>query len=131
MKKVLFPLLMVVMGLQAYSQSPGKFLNLCPSYPVVIGTITTDSFQYTHSGLELCDIPQDSLPVYEIGRIYDKTVDYTEAGLGFYVKADSLHSNNVSYSISVDSLPIGPIEFNRTTGRQQDVCLPSSPFRQS
>lgn len=117
MKKVLFPLLMVVMGLQAYSQSPGKFLNLCPSYPVVIGTITTDSFQYTHSGLELCDIPQDSLPVYEIGRIYDKTVDYTEAGLGFYIKADSLHSNNVSYSISVDSLPIGPIEFNRTTGR--------------
>ena len=77
----------------------------------------TDSFQYTHNGLELCDIIQDSLPVYEIGSIYDKTVDYTESGLGFYVKADSLHSNNVRYSISVDSLPTGPIEFNGTTGR--------------
>ena len=117
MKKVLFPLLMVVMGLQAYSQSPGRYLNLRPSYPVAIGNAATDSFQYTNSGLDICDIIQDSLPVYEIGSIYNKTVDYTESGIGFYVKADSLHSRNVHYSIAVDSLPTGPIEFNRRTGR--------------
>ena len=117
MKRVLLTLLVVVMGLQAYSQSPGRYLNLRPVYPVAIGNVTTDSFQYSHSGLDLCDIIQDSLPVYEIGSIFDKIVDYTEAGLGFYVKADSLHSSSISYSISVDSLPTGPIEFNGTTGR--------------
>ena len=117
MKKVLFPLLMVVMGLQAYSQSPGRLVNLRSSYPIAVGSFFTDSFQYTHSSLDLCDIIQDSLPVYEIGYIYDKNVDYTEAGIGFYVKADSLHSPNVRYCMSVDSLPTGPIDFNSITGR--------------
>ena len=117
MKRVLLTLLAVVMGLTAYSQSPGRSLTLHPSYPITIGTTVTDSFQYTHHGIDLCDIIQDSLPIYEIGSIYDKTVDYTESGLGFYVKADSLHSDHVTYSIYVDSLPTGPIEFNGTTGR--------------
>ena len=117
MKKVLFLLLVVVMGLQAYSQSPNRFINLRSAYPIAIGSVATDSFRYANSGMEFCDIIQDSLPVYEIGSIYDKSVDYTESGIGFYVKADTLHSNRVSYSISVDSLPLGPIEFNGTTGR--------------
>lgn len=117
MKRVLLTLLTVVMGLQAYSQSPGRWVTLRPSYPVAVGSVTTDSLQYTHSGLDMCDIIQDSLPVYEIGYIYDKNVDYTESGIGFYVKADSLHSPNVRYSMSVDSLPTGPIEFNANTGR--------------
>ena len=89
MKRVLLTLLVVVMGLSAYSQSPGRNISLRPAYSIAIGNITADSFQYTHSGLDLCDIIQDQLPVYEIGYIYDKTVDYTESGLGFYVKADS------------------------------------------
>ncbi len=118
MKKVLFPLLMVVMGLQAYSQSPGRLVNLRPSYPIAVGSFFTDSFQYTHNGLDLCDIIQDSLPVYEIGHIFEQTVQYTEDGHGFYVKADSLHSNHVTYSYTVlDTLSRGPMEFNPTTGR--------------
>ena len=108
---------MVVIGLQAYSQSPDRIVSLRPSYPIAIKTTVTDSFRYANNGLDLCDIIQDSLPIYEIGSIYDKTVDYTETGIGFYVKADTLHSNNVSFSITVDSLPAGPIEFNSTTGR--------------
>ena len=120
MKKIVLLIVLSLIGigvLPSYAQSPKRFVNFTPAYPLAIGNVATDSFQYTHSGLDLCDIIQDSLPVYEIGSIYDKTVDYTESGIGFYVKADSLHSDNVSYSISVDSLPTGPIEFNSTTGR--------------
>ena len=117
MKKVLFPLLMVVMGLQAYSQSPDRIVNLRSSYPIAVGSFFTDSFQYTHNGLDLCDIIQDSLPVYEIGHIFDQTVQYTEDGHGFYVKADSLHSPQVEYGYETDSTPRGPIEFNPTSGR--------------
>lgn len=117
MKKVLLTLLVVVMGLTAFSQSQSRIITLHPAYPIAIGETATDSLTYSNSGIYVYDIIQDNLPTYEIGYIYDKTVDYTEAGLGFYVKADSLHSNNVVYSISVDSLPIGPIEFNGNTGR--------------
>ena len=117
MKKVLLTLLVVVMGLTAFSQSQSRIITLHPAYPIAIGETATDSLTYSNSGIYVYDIIQDNLPTYEIGYVYDKTVDYTEAGLGFYVKADSLHSNNVVYSISVDSLPIGPIEFNGNTGR--------------
>lgn len=118
MKRVLLTLLVVVMGLQAFSQSPSRNITLRPAYPVAIGNTTTDSFQCTHSGLDLCDIIQDSLPVYEIGHIFDQTVQYTESGHGFYIKADSLHAHHVTYSCEVmDTLLRGPIEFNPNTGR--------------
>lgn len=117
MKKIIISLILIAAGISAYAQSPQRQVSLFPSYPLAIGETTTDSLIYSNNGIYVYDIIQDSLPVYEIGRIFDQTVDYTESGHGFYVKADSLHSNNVLYSISVDSLPTGPIEFNSTTGR--------------
>ena len=117
MKRTFVFLILIAIGISAYAQSPQRQVSFCPSYPVAIGETTTDSLIYSNNGVYIYDIIQDSLPVHEIGHIFDQTVDYTESGHGFYVKADSLHSNSVSYSISVDSLPTGPIEFNNTTGR--------------
>ena len=88
-----------------------------PAYPLVIGETTTDGLSYDNNGLYMYDILQDSLPQYEIGHIYNQTVDYTEKGHGFYIKADSLHSDYVTYSYETDSIPRGTIEFNGTTGR--------------
>jgi len=84
---------------------------------LAIGETTLDGLTYAHNGLYLYDILQDSLPHYEIGHIFSQTVRYTEDGMGFYVKADSLHSNQVFYSYEVDSPPMGAIEFNTETGR--------------
>lgn len=117
MKRILLTLLLMVIGFSVFSQSPTKFVQLRPAYPILIGETTVDSLVYSNNGLYMYDILQDSLPKYEIGHIFAQTVRYTEEGHGFYVKADSLHSNNVVYSMEVDSLPAGPIEFNQTTGR--------------
>lgn len=118
MKKVLLTILVVVMGLTAFSQSQSRLINMSPAYPLAIGTYTTDSFQYTHNGLVFHNIIQDTLPAYEIGQIFDQTVRYTRDGHGFYIKADSLHSNNVRYSYEVlDTQSRGPIEFFPETGR--------------
>lgn len=117
MKKNLLLVLLVVIGITAYSQSPTRFIQLRPAYPVAIGETTVDSLVYSNNGLYMYDILQDSLPKYEIGHIFAQTVRYTEEGHGFYVKADSLHSNQVTYSYQTDTLSRGPIEFNSTTGR--------------
>ncbi|MBO6079439.1 MAG: hypothetical protein J6P54_00545, partial [Bacteroidales bacterium] len=117
MKKVLLSILLVVVGLSVFSQPATRILNMRPAYPLAVGETTVDTLKYIHNGLILQDIVQDSLPTYEIGHIFAQTVRYTEEGHGFYVKADSLHSNNVIYSIEVDSMPVGPIEFNSSTGR--------------
>lgn len=117
MKRIIISLILIATGISAYAQSPHRFININPAYPIAIGETTVDSLVYSNSGLYIHDIIQDSLPTYEIGRIFDQTVDYTQDGHGFYVKGDSLHSSNITYGISVDSLPIGPIEFNNTTGR--------------
>lgn len=117
MKRFLFSILMVVIGLSAFSQSPSRFINLQPAYPVAIGESTVDNVSFSNNGLYMYDILQDSLPQYEIGRIFTQTVRYTEGGHGFYVKADSLHSLNVVYSYEINEPPQGTIEFNETTGR--------------
>lgn len=117
MKRFLLSILMVVIGLSAFSQSPSRFISLQPAYPVAIGESTVDGMSFSNNGLYMYDILQDSLPQYEIGHIFAQTVRYTEEGHGFYVKADSLHSFNVVYSIEVDSPPQGTIEFNDITGR--------------
>ncbi len=117
MKRVIAYLLLAVIGLTAFSQSPSKSVSMRPAYPVAIGEKTVDSVTYSNNGLYMHDILQDSLPRYEIGEIPKQTVRYTEEGHGFYVKADSLHSANVNYSYSIDIAPIGPIEFNNKTGR--------------
>ena len=117
MKKVLLSILLVAIGLSVFSQPATRILNMRPAYPLAIGESTVDSLVYAHNGLILQDIVQDSLPVHEIGHIFTQTVRFTEEGHGFYIKADSLHSNQVTYSYQTDTLPRGPIEFNSTTGR--------------
>ena len=117
MKRFLLSILMVVIGLSAFSQSPSRFISLQPAYPVAIGESTVDGVIFSNNGLDMYDILQDSLPQYEIGHIYAQTVSYTEEGHGFYVKADTLHSLNVVYSCEVNDPPQGTIEFNESTGR--------------
>ena len=117
MKRILLSILLIVIGLSAFSQSPTRFISLRPAYPVAIGESTIDGVEFSSNGLYMYDILQDSLPRYEIGHIYDQTVNYTEEGHGFYVKADSLHSLNVAYSCEVSDPPSGTIEFNEMTGR--------------
>lgn len=107
----------VVIGLSAFSQSPSKSINLRPAYPVAIGEKTVEGVAVASNGLYLHDTPSDSLPQYEIGHIYTQTVRYTEDGYGFYVKADSLHSLNVTFSYEVNNPPKGNFEFNEKTGR--------------
>lgn len=117
MKRLALSILMVVIGLSAFSQSPSRFISLQPAYPVAIGENTVNGVSFSSNGLFMYDILQDSLPQYEIGHIFAQTVSYTEEGNGFYVKADSLHSLNVIYSYEVNEPPQGTIEFNESTGR--------------
>ena len=117
MKRIFISLILIAVGISAYAQSPHRFVSLTPAYPVAIGETTTDSLTYTNNGIYVQDVVQDSLPVYEIGYIDAQIVRFNEDGQGFYIKADSLHSSNVIYSMEVDSLPNGPIEFYPATGR--------------
>ena len=117
MKRILLSTILIVIGLSAFSQSPSRSICLRPAYPLIIGETTIDGLSYDNYGLYMYDILQDSLPQYEIGHIYNQTVNFTEEGHGFYVKADSLHSDDVMYSYKTDSDSHGTIEFNSTTGR--------------
>lgn len=117
MRRVLAYLMLTVIGLTAFSQSPSKSINMRPAYPAAIGEKTCDSLACSNNGLYIHDIPKDNLPQYEIGEIPKQTVRYSEAGHGFYVKAEALHSANVNYSYSIDTPPTGAIEFNNKTGR--------------
>lgn len=121
MKRFLLSTIMVVIGLSAFSQSPSRIISLQPAYPLVVGESTVDGVSFDSNALSLTDTPLDSLPHYEIGQIFEQTVRcYTSEGHGFYVKADSLHSLNVSYSYELkegSEQPKGTIEFNETTGR--------------
>lgn len=107
----------MVFGLSAYAQPQTKYANFIPAYPPVVGESTYNNLVFNHNGLYLHDIILDSLPHYEIEYIPNQTVRLFEDGIGFYVKADSLHSSNVVYSYTVDVPPIGPFEFNASTGR--------------
>ena len=117
MRKLFFSLILLAFGLSVFAQPQTKYANFIPSYPPVVGESTYNNLVFNHNGLYLHDIIMDSLPHYEIEQIPNQTVRYFEDGIGFYVKADSLHSSNVVYSYEVDQLPIGSFEFNATTGR--------------
>ncbi|MBR6928635.1 MAG: T9SS type A sorting domain-containing protein [Bacteroidales bacterium] len=117
MKRLLLVILLAFGGLTVFAQPSAKYVNLLPAYPPAVGETQYGNYVYTNSGLYMHDIILDSLPHYEIEHIPNQTVRYLEDGIGFYVKADSLHSNNVVYSYEVDQAPIGPFEFNATTGR--------------
>lgn len=117
MKRLLFIILLAFSGLVIFAQNPTKYVHLLPAYPPAIGETQYGNYVYTNSGLYMHDIILDSLPHYEIEHIPDQTVRFLEDGIGFYVKADSLHSNQVVYNYTVDVPPIGPFEFNANTGR--------------
>lgn len=117
MRKLFFTLIIMAFGLSAFAQTQPKYANFSPAYPPVAGESAYNNLVFNHNGLYLHDIILDSLPHYEIEHIPNQTVRYLEDGIGFYVKADSLHSNNVVYSYEVDVPPIGSFEFNETTGR--------------
>ena len=117
MKRLFYIILLTFGSLSVFSQPTAKYVNLLPAYPPAVGEAQYDNFVYTNSGLYMHDIILDSLPHYEIEHIPDQTVRFFEDGIGLYVKADSLHSNQVVYSYTVDIPPIGPFEFNATTGR--------------
>lgn len=116
MKRFLLSILMVVIGLSAFSQSPSKSISLRPAYPLVIGESTVGNVVLSNNWPYTDDTLQDTLPIYEIGEIFEQTVRYSEAGYGFYIKADSLHSANVVYSYEVSGQPLGSIRFNESTG---------------
>ncbi|MBR6847483.1 MAG: T9SS type A sorting domain-containing protein [Bacteroidales bacterium] len=117
MRKLFFSIILMMFGLSAFAQPQTKYAHFIPAYPPVVGESTYNNLVFTHNGLYLHDIILDSLPHYEIEQIPNQTVRFLEDGIGFYVKADSLHSNQVVYSYSVDNPPIGPFEFNANTGR--------------
>lgn len=117
MKRLLLSILMVVIGLSAFSQSPSRLISLTPAYPVAIGESAIDDVVFSNGVLNLSDIELDSLPQYEIRYIDTQTFRYSEMGYGFYVKADSLHSLNVVYSYDLSEQPQGEIKFNEATGR--------------
>ncbi|MBR6276647.1 MAG: hypothetical protein IKR31_06940, partial [Prevotella sp.] len=117
MKRLLLSIIMVVIGLTAFSQSPSRLISLHPAYPLAIGESTVNGIKFTNNGLNMQDVYLDSLPRYEIGQIFEQTVRYSIDGHGFFVKADSLKSLNVTYSYEVQNPPQGTIEFNESTGR--------------
>ena len=117
MRKPFFSLILLVFSLSAFAQPQTKYAHFIPTYPPVVGESTYNNYVFNHNGLYLHDVILDSLPHYEIEHIPNQTVRFVEDGIGFYVKADSLHSNNVVYSYTVDVPPIGPFEFNANTGR--------------
>ena len=117
MRKLFFSLILLAIGLSAFAQPQTKYAYFIPSYPPVAGESTYNNYIFNHNGLYLHDVILDSLPHYEIEHIPNQTVRFVEDGIGFYVKADSLHSSNVIYSYIVDVPPIGPFEFNANTGR--------------
>ena len=117
MRKLFFSIILLAFGLSVFAQPQTKYVSFCPAYPSVVGENACDNLVFNHNGLYLHDIIMDSLPHYEIEYIPNQTVRFLEDGIGFYVKADSLHSSNVIYSYVVDQAPIGPFEFNANTGR--------------
>ena len=117
MKRSLLSILMAATGLFAFSQSQRKLINWTPAYPLAIGERTVGDYLFANGSLYMFDIELDSLPRYEIGQIFEQTVRYTEDGYGFYVKADSLHSSDVTYSFEVNNPPKGSIHLNEASGR--------------
>ena len=117
MKRIILAMLTVAISVIAFSQPQTRWVCVSPAYPLVVGTAATENTSIVNNGIYVQDVLLDSLPQYEIGEIPNQTVRWTGNGSGFYVKADTLHSDNVVYSYTIDRQPIGPIEFNDNTGR--------------
>lgn len=117
MKRSILAVLMVAISVIAFSQLQTRWVSVSPAYPLVVGTVATENTSIVNNGIYVQDVLLDSLPQYEIGEIPNQTVGWTENGSGFYVKADTLNSDNVVYSYTIDRQPIGSIEFNDNTGR--------------
>ena len=119
MKRFLLSILGGVIGLSAFSQSPSRLVSLQSTYPLVVGEYSTGGVMLSNGCLYMHDVEVDSLPRYEIGYIDVQTVRYSDYSHGFVIKADSLHSPNVTFAYEVkgEQQPEGVIDFNAATGR--------------
>lgn len=117
MKRPFYILLLTLLCATASSQTIWTVRGKLSDYPMTIGESRLENYIVNPYALPTYDIIQDSLPHYEIGYIPEQTVRYLEDGIGFYVQADSLHSNHVDYSFEVNPQPLGRFYFNTATGR--------------
>jgi len=116
MKRFLLSILMVVIGLSAFSQSPSVTMSLRATYPLVVGERTANGIIIGNSALYALDLVLDSIPCYEIGEIDNQVVLTVLGSHSFYVRADSLHSPAVTYSCNVVGEPQGRLSFDCDTG---------------
>ncbi len=117
MKRFFYILLLTLLCATAFPQTIWTVRGKLSDYPMTIDESRLENYIINPNALVTRDIIQDSLLHYEIGYIPEQTVRYLEDGIGFYVQADSLHSNQVNYSYEVDPQPLGRFYFNTATGR--------------
>ena len=116
MKRLLLSIVMVVIGLSAFSQSPDMQISFTSAYPLAIGEHVVDDVKVTSGIICLEDVPIDSLPHYEIQEIGPQSVTDRNGGLAFYVTADSLDWQNVTFSCEVEDSLSGVLNINEQTG---------------
>ena len=118
MKRLAFIFCFIVAYTLAIAQSNTNYVSVIQAYPLVTGqTVLTDQSAVISNSLFPSNVILDNLPKYEILYILPQTVYYTENGVGFYITADSLHSNNIQYSFTLDHKPIGTISLDSISGR--------------
>ena len=106
-----------------HAQSPAQdrnALNLSSvfGYPLTTGDATTDQLQVSANKLLPMSVELDSMSRFQIGAIPNQTVWHDgDITVGFYVLTDTLNDGNVKLGYTIDSIPIGKIEFNEQTGR--------------
>ena len=87
-------------------------------YPLSVGNATIGNNTWHANQLLPDNLELDNTPRLQIGEIPNQTVWHEgDITVGFYVAADTLHSNNVTYSYSIDHAPEGKITFDEATGR--------------
>ena len=118
MKKFTLIICFIVAYTLAIAQSNTNYVSVIQAYPLVTGqTVLSDQSAVVSNSLYPSNVILDNLPQYEIRYILPQTVYYMEDGIGFYIKADSLHSNQVRYSFTLDHTPIGVISLDSISGR--------------
>ncbi|MCL2291357.1 MAG: T9SS type A sorting domain-containing protein [Bacteroidetes bacterium] len=118
MKRFALIICFIIACTLAIAQSNTRHVSVIQTYPLVFGqTVLPSQSEILSSNLYPCNVILDNLPRYEIHYILPQTVYYLEDGVGFYITADSLHSNQVRYSFTLDHTPIGPISLDNISGR--------------
>jgi peptidoglycan hydrolase CwlO-like protein len=87
-------------------------------YPLTIGDNNDAGKKIAFNKLLPMDVELDSMPRFQIGAIPNQTVWHEgDITVGFYVLTDTLQSDNVTLSYTIDFQPEGKITFNAQTGR--------------